>query len=99
HDLCAANALSHVLVRGADAHLRYFLPVAKSGCRRSERIVGLELDHRPNDQSQCAGSSLGESELIEQSLRIPLARLVLRVEVIPERLDVVVESTRDVGDV
>src|SRR5262249_6699235 len=62
----------------------------------SERIVGLELDHRPDHHPEGSNSLLGEWELGQQLSSDALTGLVLREEIVAEGLDDVIEGTRHV---
>ena len=54
---------------------------------RGDRVVRLELDHRPEDDAQRLDGGLGDRELGQQLGRHPGRRLVAREEVVAERLD------------
>jgi len=60
-----------------------------------DRVIGLELDHRPHPQAERGGRALGELELREQIRGDALAGLVVSEQVVAERLDHVV--VRDAG--
>ena len=64
--------------------------------RRGDRVVGLELDHRPQDDPERLDRGLGDRELGQQLGRHPGRRLVARVEVVAERLDHPVRGAPDV---
>ena len=64
--------------------------------RRRERIVGLELDHRPDDDAHRGERVLERMELREQRRLDALAGLVAGPEVVAKRLDDVVGGDADV---
>ena len=61
-----------------------------------DRVVGLELDHRPEDDPERLDGGLGDRELGEQLGRHPGRRLVAREQVVAERLDDAVRGAADV---
>ena len=63
---------------------------------RGDRVVGLELDHRPQDDAERLDGGLGDRELGEQLGRHPGRRLVAREQVVAERLDDPVGRAPDV---
>ena len=64
---------------------------------RGERVVGLELDHRPHGDAERPQRVLEHRELREQLGRHAGAGLVARPEVVAERLDHVVGGDAHVG--
>ena len=96
HHPAAGEALAEVLVRREDAHLLDL--VAEAGGGRGERVVGLELPHRPDHDPERAHRLLGGVELGEQLGRHALLGLVAGEEVVAERADGVVEGDGDVRD-
>src|SRR5262249_46208188 len=66
-------------------------------CRR-DRVVGLELDHRPHDEPERSGGSLDELELRDEPRVEALAGLVAGEEVVAERFDHVIERHAAVRD-
>ena len=97
HDAVAAHALPEVLVRGHDAHLVDGVGVqARAG---GQRVVGLVLAHRPDDDAQRAHRLLDEVELRVQLGRDALVALVPGEQIVAERADRVVERDRQVGHV
>ena len=64
---------------------------------RSERIIGFELDHRPDDNAHRRKRLLEGMELREQRGLDAGAGLVVRPKPIAKRLDHVVRSDADVG--
>ena len=61
-----------------------------------ERVVGLELDHRPDDHAHRRERLLERLELRPQRRLDAVAGLVARPEVVAERLDDVVGRDADV---
>ena len=97
HDPLVDDELGHVLVRRADEDLLDPRVVARSARRPPrDRVVGLELDHRPQDDAERLDGRLGDRELGEQLGRHPGRRLVAREEVVAERLDDPVRGAADV---
>jgi hypothetical protein len=94
----AAHALGQVLVGGAEDDLLDRGVVGGAPGHGRERVVGLELDHRPRDDAQGPRRPLGERELREEFRGNSLRRLVAREEVVSERLDDGVERGPDVRD-
>ena len=64
--------------------------------RGRDRVVGLELDHRPEHDAQRLDRGLGDGELVEELGRHPGRRLVAGEEVVAERLDHPVRGAADV---
>ena len=96
HDVVRLQALPQVLVRREDADL-VDLSSESRRCR-GERVIGLELAHRPDHRSDGTGGLLGGVELRPQLGRHAFVRLVLREEIVAKRSDRVVEGHRQVGD-
>ena len=71
--------------------------VGEPDARRGDRVVRLELDHRPDDEPERPDRVLDDRELVQQLGRHPERRLVAREHVVPERLDDVVRGAADVG--
>ena len=96
-DPIAAHALRQVLVRRAHDHL--LDPRVGRGHlgRRAQRVVGLELDHGPDDHPEGAERVLQRLELGVEHRVDALARLVVRPERVPERFDDVVGGHAEVG--
>ena len=63
HDARAAHALREVLVRRADDHALDARVARRRRRRRRQRIVGLELDHRPDDDAERGERLLEQREL------------------------------------
>ena len=62
-DARAAHALREVLVRRADDHALDARVARRRQRRRGQRIVGLELDHRPDDDAERRQRFLEQREL------------------------------------
>ena len=69
----------------------------EAGGRGADRVVGLELDLRPEDDPERLDRLLRDRELGEERGIHPGRRLVAREQVVPERLDHVVRGAADVG--
>ena len=63
---------------------------------RSERIVGFELDHRPDDNAHGRERLLERMKLREQRALDPSAGLVVRPETIAKRFDHVIGGDAEV---
>jgi hypothetical protein len=98
HDSLSAHALAEILIGRQDDDLVEGVRPAR-GCS-CQRVVGLELDHRPDDDAESPQRLLGELELRQQIGRYSLTGLVSHEELVAEGLDDVVEGgthMRDVG--
>ena len=62
---------------------------------RGDRVVGLELDHRPEHDPERLHGRLGDRELGEELRRHPGRRLVAREQVVAERFDDPVRGAAD----
>ena len=95
-DAVADDELGHVLVGRAD-HDPFDARIGGEALRRgADGVVRLPLDHRPEDDAQRLDRLLRDGELA-QELRIHAgARLVARVQVVPERLDDPIRGRSDV---
>jgi hypothetical protein len=96
-DSVAADALREVLVGRPDAGLLDRVVGVGEVRRRGERVVGLELDHRPDDDPHRRERLLERMELRKQRRLDPGRRLVAGPEIVAERLDHVVGGDADVG--
>ena|SRR5438132_568180 len=94
--MVVADALGEILVRGADDDSLDGRVGGPAVGGRGNRIVGLELDHRPQDEAQRLDGALGDRELVEQLGRHADARLVAGKQVVAKRLDDTVRRARDV---
>ena len=70
---------------------------AEADGRRADRVVRLELDHRPEDEPERLDRLLRDRELGEELGRHPGRGLVPREQVVPERFDDPVRGAADVG--
>jgi hypothetical protein len=75
HD-APADALAEVLVDGPDLHLLDALVLRRQMRRRCERIIGLEIPHRPADDAHRDERILQRMELRPQRRLDPRAGLV-----------------------
>src|SRR5438093_12310351 len=91
------DALGEILVRRADHDL--VDGVAEPRHRGGQRVVRLELDHRPDHDADRLERALGQWKLGEQVLRNALLGLVAWPEVVAEAADHVVGGHGEVGDV
>ena len=96
HDPLVTDQLGHVLVRGADHDPLDPRVRGESVGGGADRVVGLELDHRPQDHVEGLDRGLGDRELVQQLRRHPGRRLVALVQVVAERLDDPVRGAADV---
>ncbi len=95
-DAGPAHALREIFVRRAD-HDALDARVGGSGRRRGrQRVVGLELDHRPHDDPRRGQRLFEQRELREQIGLDALARLVSRPQAVAERFDDVIGRHPDV---
>ena len=94
HHAIAGGALAEVFVRREDAHLRHV--VAPAAGRAGQRVVRLELCHRPNRDAEGGGRLFHEVELRDDVRVHALARLVAVEEIVAKGLDGVVEGHRQV---
>ena len=97
HDARAANRLRQILVGRADEHAIHAR--IRRGRRRGsrQRVVSLELHHRPHRDAQRRQHLLEQRKLREQVGLDAVARLVAGPELIAERLDDVIGRDPDVG--
>ena len=94
NDARPTHALSEILVRRRDEHALDLGVAVCARRERRERVVGLELDHRPRDEPERSRHALGERKLAEQIGIEPLPRLVTVEKTVPKRLDDRVERDR-----
>ena len=90
------HALRQVLVRRAEPHGFDVRVGAVARRRGRQRIVGLELDHRPHHEAQRLADLLGGVELRIELGFETLPRLVTLEQIVAERFDRVVEGDADV---
>ena len=91
-----ADALAEVLVGGADDHLIHLRIGGRHRRGCGQRVVGLELHHRPHGHPRGRQSVLQDRELALQVRVDALARLVGRPQLVSKRLDDVVGGDADV---
>src|SRR5262249_54165780 len=89
-DAVVLDALREILVGRPDADLLDARVGRGEVRRRRERVVGLELDHRPDDDAHRGEPLLERVELPEQRPLHALGGLVAGPEAVAERLDDVV---------
>jgi hypothetical protein len=65
--------------------------------RRRQRVVGLQLDHRPHGDAHRGEGLLQRVELRRQGAIDPGPGLVVGPELVPERLDHVIGGDTEVG--
>ena len=96
HDAGADDRLGEILVGGADQHLLHRgIPRGRPrACR--QRVVRLELHHRPEDEARSRQGLLEQRELREEVGLDALPCLVARPQGVPEGLDHLVRRHRDV---
>ena len=98
HDAIAHDALREILVGRPDADLLDARIGGREMRRRGQRVVGLELDHRPRDDAH------GDERLFERVKLRPqrgldaFARFVAGPQIVAERLDDVIGGNADVRD-
>jgi hypothetical protein len=96
HDAVFANALREVFVRRPDAHLLHTRILRSDARRGCERIVGLQLDHRPDRDAHRGERLLERMELREEGGLDPIAGFVAGPELVSERLDDMIGRHADV---
>ena len=96
HDVVGLQALPEVLVRREDPDLVDLSTESRSG--GGERVVGLELPHRPDDGPDGPGGLLGCIELRPQLGRDAFIRFVVCKEIVAKGADGIVERHRQVRD-
>ena len=94
HPLCD-NALREILVRRPDAHLLHSFILGRNVSRGSERVIGLELDHRPDNYTHRGKRLLEREELRAQDWLDAGAGFVVWPQTVAERLDDVVSRNSD----
>ena len=99
HDAAVlADALRHVLVRRQDHHPLDAGIVGPARGRGGQRVVGLELDHRPDDAADGPQRVLDERELRQQLGRHAGLGLVAGEPLVAPRADHVVRGAAEVRD-
>src|SRR2546430_2623061 len=97
HDALAIDALAQILIGRADDRL--FDAGDPRGARRGrrERVIRLELLHRPDPDAHLTQCVLERMKLRQQLRFYALARFVSGPEVVAERLDDVIGRDAEVG--
>jgi hypothetical protein len=90
------HALGEVLVRCADDHVFDTRIPSCGHCRRSERVVGLELHHRPHDYASRRENVFEQGELCQQVGLDAFAGFVVWPQSIAKRFDNVIGRDGDV---
>jgi hypothetical protein len=93
-----ADTLGEILVGRADDDALHLRVGRGPRRRRGERIVGLELHHRPHRNSGLGERLLEQRELRHQVGGHPLPGLVAGPELVPERFDDVIGSHPEIPD-
>src|SRR5690606_16164278 len=96
HDAIALHALREILVRRPDVDLLHTLVGRRDPRRARERVVRLELDHRPHDDAHRVERLLERMKLREQLRLDPFAGLVVGPKIVAERFDHVIRADADV---
>ena len=97
HHARTSHALRQIFVGRPDGDFLDLLVLRREMRGRSERIIGFELDHRPDDNAHRRERLLERMELREQRGLDAGAGLVVRPKPIAKRLDHVVGGDAEVG--
>ena len=98
HDPVVVDELGHVLVGRADQDPLDRRVGREPAGRGGDRVVGLELDHRPEHDARAPRSPASAiGNWASSSGGMPARRLVAREQVVAERLDDPVGRAADVG--
>ena len=97
HHARIPHALRQILVRRPDGDFLDPLVLRREMRGRSERIIGFELDHRPDDNAHRRERLLERMELREQRGLDAVAGLVIRPKPIAKRLDHMVGGDAEVS--
>ena len=97
HHARASHALRKILVGRPDGDFLDLFVLRRDTRSRSERIIGFELDHRPDDNTHCRQRLFERMELREQRGLDAGAGLVVRPKPVAKRLDHVVGGDAEVG--
>src|SRR5262249_50255193 len=92
HHARTSHALRQILVGRPDGDFLDLFVLRREMRGRSERIIGFELDHRPDDNAHCRERLLERMELRKQRGLDAGAGLVTRPKPIAKRLDYVVSG-------
>jgi len=96
HHAPAAHALTEVFVGRQQLHLVHAAVFARHAHRRGERIVGLELLHRPHGHAHRPQRTLEHRNLAENLGLHPLTRLVAGPQIVAKTFDHMVGRDTDV---
>ena len=96
HHARTSHALRQILIGRPDGDFLDLLVLRRDMRGRSERIIGFELDHRPDDNAHRRERLLERMELREQRGLDAGAGLVVRPKPIAKRLDHVVGGDAEV---
>ena len=96
HHARTSHALRQILIGRPDGDFLDLLVLRREMRGRSERIIGFELDHRPDDNAHRRERLLERMELREQRALDAVAGLVVRPKPIAKRLDHVVGGDAEV---
>ena len=96
HHARTSHALRQILVGRPDGDFLDLLVLRREMRGRSERIIGFELDHRPDDNAHRRERLLERMELREQRGLDAGAGLVVRPKPIAKRLDHVVGGDAEI---
>ena len=88
--------MREVLVDRPDADFFHFRIVVNDPRGRRQRVVSLQLDHRPDDDSHCDERFFQRMELGPQRRLDAFARLVVPPQIVAKRLDDVIGGHTDV---
>jgi hypothetical protein len=97
HHARPSHALRQILIGRPDGDFLDLLVLRREMRGRSERIIGFELDHRPDDNAHRRERLLERMELREQRGLDAGAGLVVRPKPIAKRLDHVIGGDAEVG--
>ena len=96
HHARTSHALRQILIGRPDGDFLDLLVLRREMRGRSERIIGFELDHRPDDNAHRRERLLERMELREQRGLDAGAGLVVRPKPIAKRLDHVIGGNAEV---
>ncbi len=96
HHARTSHALRQILIGRPDGDFLDLLVLRREMRGRSERIIGFELDHRPDDNAHRRERLLERMELREQRGLDAGAGLVVRPKPIAKRLDHVVGGDAEI---
>ena len=96
HHARTSHALRQILIGRPDGDFLDLLVLRREMRGRSERIIGFELDHRPDDNAHRRERLLERMELREQRGLDAGAGLVVRPKPIAKRLDHVIGGDAEI---